>query len=240
MGNDNQMRAPVRHGADAEFRRLLDLLPAAAYTCDPVGLITSFNQRAVELWGRQPKLNSADDRYCGSYKLFNTAGSPILHERCWMALALQDNQGYNQREIVVERPDGSRRLALAHANPIDDEAGCLIGAVNVLVDITDRKLADEELRRLNLELEERVRQRTATLETTAQELREALEQIKTLRGLVPICSWCKKIRDDTGFWQRLECYLQAHTEAEFTHGICPDCAKRHHQKRGTLAKLRPI
>lgn len=67
------------------------------------------------------------------------------------------------------------------------------------------------------ELEQRVHERTAALQ-------QALDEIKTLRGLVPICANCKKIRDDTGYWQHLEAYLQAHTEAEFTHGICPTCS----------------
>ncbi len=58
-----------------------------------------------------------------------------------------------------------------------------------------------------------------------QELRKALDQIKTLKGLVPICANCKKIRDDDGFWQEVEHYISAHTEADFSHGICPDCMK---------------
>ncbi len=58
-----------------------------------------------------------------------------------------------------------------------------------------------------------------------QELRSALDQIKTLKGLVPICANCKKIRDDDGFWQEVEHYISAHTEADFSHGICPDCMK---------------
>ena len=57
------------------------------------------------------------------------------------------------------------------------------------------------------------------------ELREALAKIKTLRGLIPICSRCKKIRDDKGFWQRLEVYIHEHSEADFSHGICPDCMR---------------
>jgi signal transduction histidine kinase/CheY-like chemotaxis protein len=63
-----------------------------------------------------------------------------------MALALQENQGYNEQEIVVERPDGSRRTALAHANPFCDESGRVVGAVNILVDITERKRAEDAVR----------------------------------------------------------------------------------------------
>jgi len=58
------------------------------------------------------------------------------------------------------------------------------------------------------------------------ELQQALSEIKTLRGIIPICASCKKIRDDEGFWQDVAFYIQAHSEAEFTHGICPDCARK--------------
>jgi PAS domain S-box-containing protein len=132
--------------SDLQFRRLLEKLPAGAYTCGPEGLITYFNQHAVQLWGRAPKLNDPEDRFCGSFKLYATDGSPITHDRCWMALALEMNQEYNEREIVVERPDGQRLTVLAHANPIHDESGQLIGAVNVLVNISDRKRAEEAVR----------------------------------------------------------------------------------------------
>src|SRR5712691_7784110 len=110
---------------ELEFRRLLEKLPAGAYTCDPEGLITYFNQRAVELWGRAPKLNDPEDRFCGSFKLFSPDGTPLRHDECWMALALQRNTEYNGHEIVIERPDGLRLTVLAHANPIRDESGKL-------------------------------------------------------------------------------------------------------------------
>jgi signal transduction histidine kinase len=136
------------HDGELQFRRLLEKLPAGAYTCDPEGLITYFNQQAVQLWGRAPKLRDPVDRFCGSFKLFSPDGSPIAHDQCWMALALRADQEYNRREIVIEHPDGRRLTALAHANPIHDESGKLIGAVNVLVDITERKRLEESLREI--------------------------------------------------------------------------------------------
>jgi hypothetical protein len=60
----------------------------------------------------------------------------------------------------------------------------------------------------------------------SKDLRDALVQIKTLSGLIPICASCKKIRDDKGYWNQLETYIQEHSEAEFSHGICPDCMKK--------------
>jgi PAS domain-containing protein len=128
--------------SDQELSRLLAQLPAAAYTCDADGLITFFNERAVDLWGREPNLNDPVDRSCGSFKLFSTDGSPIPHHECWMALALRDRRAYNGLENLIERPNGTRWLALAYANPFLDEQGELIGAVNVLVDISDRRQAE--------------------------------------------------------------------------------------------------
>ncbi len=60
------------------------------------------------------------------------------------------------------------------------------------------------------------------------ELNSALDEIKTLKGIVPICSHCKNVRDDQGYWQKVEKFVREHSEAEFSHGICPDCAKKHY------------
>jgi hypothetical protein len=63
-------------------------------------------------------------------------------------------------------------------------------------------------------------------ETLIVELQEALAKVKTLSGLVPICAWCKKIRDDKGFWKQLELFIESHSDAVFTHGVCPDCMRK--------------
>jgi signal transduction histidine kinase/ActR/RegA family two-component response regulator len=138
---------------EIEFRRLLDKLPVGAYTCDVTGLITYYNSHAVSLWGRAPLLNNPIDRFCGSFRLYCAKdGLPIRHDECWMALALQNDREYNGQEILVERPDGQRLSALAYANPLRDENGRLRGAVNVLVDITDQKRAQQHLRDLKDQL----------------------------------------------------------------------------------------
>ncbi len=59
------------------------------------------------------------------------------------------------------------------------------------------------------------------------ELREALAHVKTLSGLLPVCSWCRKVLDDRGAWRQMEAYVTEHTDAEFSHGICPECARKH-------------
>jgi hypothetical protein len=73
-------------------------------------------------------------------------------------------------------------------------------------------------------LEEKVADRTRLLETEKTKLQETLSQVRTLQGLLPICASCKKIRDDQGYWSRIESYISKHTDAKFSHGLCPDCA----------------
>jgi len=132
----------------AEYFRLLDTLPAAAYACDAAGLITHFNQRAADLWGREPKLNEPTDRFCGSVRLLSPDGAPIEHHNSWMALAIKEDRWYDGFDVVIERPDGSRVFGVAHVHPLHDESGRLIGAVNVVVDVSERKRGEEAQGRL--------------------------------------------------------------------------------------------
>jgi signal transduction histidine kinase len=172
-----------RQKGEQHFRRLLDKLPAGAYTCDPDGLITYYNSHAVQLWGREPKLNDPIDRYCGSFRLFAAAdGKPVDHCQCWMALALRDRQEYNGHEIVVERPDGRRMTVLAHANPIHDDDGRLIGAVNVLVDIDARRRAEQAARQAAAAAEAANRAKDRFLAVLSHELRTPLSPVVMLLG----------------------------------------------------------
>jgi two-component system cell cycle response regulator len=75
-------------------------------------------------------------------------------------------------------------------------------------------------------------QKTRELEKTIRELTHANETIKTLKGLIPICASCKKVRNDAGYWEQIEMYIRDHSEAEFTHGFCPDCLKKLYPKQG--------
>jgi ketosteroid isomerase-like protein len=85
----------------------------------------------------------------------------------------------------------------------------------------------QELMERNQVLETLVAERTAKLNAQNLELMEALANIRTLKGLVPICAACKKIRDDAGYWHQVEAYIHAHTEAEFSHGLCPECSPQY-------------
>jgi signal transduction histidine kinase len=154
----------------SEFLRLLDKLPAAAYTCDADGLITYYNQPALRLWGRAPKLRDPSDRFCRSFGLHSVDGQPISHDECWMALALRDDREYTGCEIIIERPDGERLSVSASASPMRDKSGKLIGAVNILFDISERRRAEEALKETD-------RARNEFLAVLSHELRNPLAAI---------------------------------------------------------------
>jgi PAS domain S-box-containing protein len=132
--------------SEQRYRDLFDNLPTAAYTCDAEGLITYYNEKAVELWGRAPKLNDPEDRFGGSFKLFTAAGAPIAHDQAWMARAIREGTGFNGRELIVGLPNGESRSVLVHANPVFDENGTITGGINVIIDISSQRRAERELR----------------------------------------------------------------------------------------------
>jgi PAS domain S-box-containing protein len=168
---------PEFQRAEKRFQRCLDKLPVGAYTCDPNGLITYYNEAAVRVWGRSPKLHDPVDRYCGSFALFAPDGTPLKHENCWMGLALRNNRDYASEEIIIERTDGTRITVLAHASPIHDDDGEVIGAVNVLVDIHERQQAAQALRQAHEAAEALNRAKDRFLATLSHELRTPLSPV---------------------------------------------------------------
>jgi len=129
--------------AAPRYRRFLDALGVAVYTADAKGRITYFNDAAADIWGRRPELG---EEWCGSWRLFWNDGRPMRHDECPMAIALNEDRTVRGYEAIAERPDGSRVSFIPFPTPLHDESGRLIGAVNVLVDITDRRRAEDALR----------------------------------------------------------------------------------------------
>jgi PAS domain-containing protein len=121
---------------EASCLGMLEVIPAAAYTCDAQGLLTYFNPFAESLWGRAPKLRHAANRYCGSYQMYLPDGSPLRHEECWMARALLEGRSYLGRKLLVERHDGTRVLGEAYAFPLHNDQTQIVGAVNLVADLT--------------------------------------------------------------------------------------------------------
>jgi PAS domain S-box-containing protein len=137
---------------EKQFRDLLQALPAAIYTTDADGRITFFNRACVEFAGRTPKLG---EMWCVTWKLFCPDGTPLPHEDCPMAIAIKENRTVRDVEAIAERPDGSRICFMPYPTPLRDETGKLIGAVNMLVDITTRKQTEERMMLLTQEVDHR-------------------------------------------------------------------------------------
>jgi PAS domain S-box-containing protein len=136
---------PLIEGDDF-FRELVNALPAAVYTTDPSGRITYYNEAAAALWGCRPDLGNSD--WCGSWKLFWPDGRVMPHDQCPMATAVKKQQAIRGLEAVAERPDGTRVPFLPFPTPIFNASGVFVGAVNMLVDISERKRAEEATQRL--------------------------------------------------------------------------------------------
>jgi hypothetical protein len=122
-----------------------------------------------------------------------------------------------ETEHRVIRRDGEVRHILARARIIKDESGRVMSRSGANQDITERKQAEEEQERLVLEL------------------KEALSHIKTLQGILNICSYCHKIRNDEGKWEQMELYIRDRSEADFSHGMCPECLAKYYP--GIVTKI---
>src|SRR5581483_9802918 len=116
----------------------------AIYTTDAEGRLTYFNPAAVEFSGRTPELGS--DHWCVTWKLYHDDGTPMRHDECPMAIALKEGRIVHGVEAVAERPDGKRLWFTPYPSPLYDGAGRIVGGINMLVDITERKRAEEALR----------------------------------------------------------------------------------------------
>jgi PAS domain S-box-containing protein len=120
-------------------------------------------------------------------------------------LSIIDTSKNLTEEFVVERRDGISFFVEVSASSVTSATDKRIGRMASFIDITKRKMLEADLEK---------------------KLQDALDQIKVLSGVLPICASCKKIRDEKGDWSQLENYINEHSEAEFSHGICPDCVKR--------------
>jgi PAS domain S-box-containing protein len=147
---DERVKASERY-----LQELLAAIPAAIYTTDADGKITFYNEAAVELSGRRPEIGR--DAWCVGWKLYRPDGSPLPLDECPMAIALNERKPIRGAEVVVERPDGTRVPVIPYPTPIRDAQGNIIGAINMLADISERKQAETQQRVLLNELNHRVK-----------------------------------------------------------------------------------
>lgn len=153
--------------SETRSRDILEALPAAVYTTDSAGRITFYNQAAADMAGTQPRLGV--DEWCVTWRLFNTDGTPLPHDECPMAIALQSGEPVRGAEAVAERPDGTRVPFVPYPTPLRDDQGRVVGAVNMLVDISDQKQAEAQQKLLVDELNHRVKNTLATVQSIAMQ-----------------------------------------------------------------------
>ena len=122
---------------DRDWTRVLDSLPAPIYTTDATGSVTYWNQSCIDFAGREPQLGQ--DRWCITWKIYSTSGEFLPHEKCPMADAIREQRIIRNNVAIAERPDGSRRAFRAYPTPLFDETGCMVAAVNMLIDVTDQQ-----------------------------------------------------------------------------------------------------
>jgi PAS domain S-box-containing protein len=123
--------------------RLLEAVAVAVYTTDTSGRITYFNDAAARLWGRRP---AQGEMWCGSWRLMQPDGTPMAHEECPMAVTIRERRPVRGVEAMAERPDGTRVMFQPFPTPLYDESGTYVGAINVMVDVTERTRAEHALR----------------------------------------------------------------------------------------------
>jgi two-component sensor histidine kinase len=170
-------------GREVFYRDLLNALPAAIYTTDAEGRITFYNEAAVTFAGRRPTIG---DAWCVTWKLYNLDGSRLPHNQCPMAVALREGKPNRGAEAVAERPDGTRVTFTPYPTPLFDAEGKLVGAVNMLVDITERKAAEDRQRLLANEVNHRANNMLAVVQSMVRLSKsETVEDFRdTLNGRI--------------------------------------------------------
>jgi PAS domain S-box-containing protein len=187
---------------EQKFRLFFENEPEYCYIVGPDGIIQDVNRAALRVLGYSKK---------------GLIGSPIQKiyapealsrvEQCFQHWTQTGSLKNEELEILTK--GGERRTVLLSASAVTDTEGRIVHSVSVQRDVTERIKAEKEREHL------------------IQELKDALQKVKMLSGLLPICASCKKIRDDRGYWMQVESYISEHSDARFSHGFCPDCADKY-------------
>lgn len=199
-----------------ELVDIIDFLPDPTWVIDSEGKILFWNKAVEDYTGikKEDMIGKGDYEHAIPFygERRPTLANLILKrdekwEKSYLKIKLKESTnkievGESYHPILGE----SGRYLSATASKIYDSEGNVIGAIQSIRDITNQKNAEQEKNRL------------------ISELKRAINEVNTLSGMLPICTSCKKVRDDKGYWNQIEAYLQKHSEAQFSHGICPECA----------------
>ncbi len=225
------------HGVELQFRAIFEQSPYGILLIDSRGCITEFNEAAHLDLGYTRKefaqLQLSDiDAFQSGEEIQATISEVIDHGSARSEVQHKTKSGEIRDVFVITRVLNLSGQMFFQTiwNDITERKG----AEQALLEQREHleELARErttELSMVNKQLEQDIARRTAdklTREKLILELKDALAKIKTLTGFLPMCAWCKKVRNDNGYWQKVEIYIGEHSDASFTHGICPDCLKK--------------
>lgn len=192
-----------------------DIAKLAGFICrTPIAVLTLIDrdrQWFKARLGLDATETPRDDAFCAHTILSNDV---MVVEDATKDVRFQDNP------FVT----GDAHIRFYAGAPLITQDNFKLGSLCV-IDREPRKLSAEE--KTALEALSRLVMKGLELSRSSYELAQALEEVKTLSGLLPICSYCKDIKDDQGYWKRVEEYISTHTQAELTHGLCPKCAKKY-------------
>jgi PAS domain S-box-containing protein len=205
---DREMReAQIRGQRAADLGKLFYLAAIVDSTGEAIisqnmdGIITTWNAGARQLFGY------TEAEAVGS-SIFIIIPESLRSTRLEIFEKLRSGEPIPPFETKRVRKDGVEVDVYLAISPIKSADGKLMGASSIAYDITERKRIEDERTRM------------------IEQLNETLSKVRTLSGLLPICANCKKIRDDKGYWQKLETFVHEHSNAEFSHSICPDCMEK--------------
>ncbi len=228
--------------SEERFRLLYERAPLSYQSLDKMGCIVEVNQAWLDTLGYNRK--EVIGKSFGDF--LHPDWTDHFKENFSRFKAIGEVLGL---EFEMVKKDDSNITVSFHGKIGLDKKGEFKQTHCILYNITERKRVEEALQKAHNELESRVQERTAELESINErmkreieerkqveeereklikELQEALKEIKTLRGILPLCSFCKKIRDDQGYWEQVDVYIHKHLQADISHSLCPDCAKEHY------------
>lgn len=200
-------------------RRLADIiefLPDPTWVVDRQGCVIAWNKAIEKLTGVRKQDILGQGNYAHSIPFYGERRPSLID------LVIKRDKTWESRYIRIKEKDGLLIASESYhpvmgtngiylsgtAGRLYDSKGNVVGAIETVRDITDAKLLEQERERL------------------ISDLQDALARVQTLTGLLPICASCKKIRDDKGYWNQIESYISRHSEAEFSHSICPECVRK--------------
>ena len=193
--------------SEQKYRVIFELSPEAIVLLDTKGHIIDMNGRVYDWLGYKP------EEIIGK----NILQLPVLAKKSKLKVMRKFTlrmlgKKLAPYDIIFINKSGEKHVGRIRANQIKDKDGNITADLVMISEVTELRRFEDERKKL------------------IRELKEALAKIQTLRGLVPICSSCKKIRDDKGYWHQVETYVSRHSEAQFSHGMCPDCMKELYPK----------